>query len=137
MKSFRPRRKKRKKKIADLLSRALQEENDFAAAYAPIVRRKFTRDTEAAKISSEAEQNAKRKLETFAPDTPEFESALKKIPPALLELLMDQFKAKPSALLRGAFQEQKKTPEAPAQEEAADEEIEFADSPEDDDSDDE
>lgn len=71
------------------------------------MRRKFTRQTEAAIRSDELEKTKKREVQYFEQTTPEFNEALKKISPELLKLLQDQFKAEPDSLLRGAFQDEK------------------------------
>lgn len=100
----RARPEKLKKKIAELLAAALKEEDEFAAKYAPIVRKRVQAN-HPAESASIAEQK-KVEVKIFDENSEEFSAAVKKISPEILQLVRDQFKCAPSALLRGAFNEE-------------------------------
>lgn len=91
-----------KKKIAELLNQVFKEADEFAAKYAPIVRKKI----QVASSSKQNEAIAKKEVEIFDENSQEFSDAIRKISPEILELIKDQFKCSPFALVRGAFQEE-------------------------------
>ncbi|MBR4597319.1 MAG: hypothetical protein IKO42_02850, partial [Opitutales bacterium] len=113
MKSFRARPARFKKKIAELIGAALAEERDFAAAYAPIARKKFVKPQE----KPQPEAPKKREVEVFDETTAEFAAALRLVSPEILDLIRGQFGAEPGALLRGAFEEEQTAAKPAAAEE--------------------
>ncbi|MBO7521754.1 MAG: hypothetical protein J6T16_05900 [Opitutales bacterium] len=98
-----------------MLNKAFAEEREFAAAYAPIERKKFSKPHTTAHAQPEAPKKAE--AEVFGENTAEFAAALRLVSPELLELIRGQFGAEPSALLRGAFGEEQSAAKTAAQEE--------------------
>lgn len=95
-----------KKKIAELLNQVFRENDEFDAKYAPLARKKIQGPAASAAPQGGA-QDKRREVEVFDQSSREFEEAVRKISPEILDLIEDQFKCSPSALLRGAFQESK------------------------------
>ena len=95
-----------KKKIAELLNRVFRENDEFDTKYAPLARKKIQLPSAFANPQNDA-PNKKREVEVFDQSSREFEDAVRKLSPEILDLIEDQFKCAPSALLRGAFQESK------------------------------
>ena len=96
-----------------MLNKAFAEEREFAEAYAPVARKKMAKPAAPAPAQSEPQG---RKVEIFGEGTAEFAAALRRISPELLDLVRGQFNASPSALLRGAFQEEAAAAKAAAAE---------------------
>ena len=93
-----------KKKIAELLNRVFRENDEFDSKYAPLARKKIQNSALSANPQTGA-QNKKREVEVFDQGSREFEEAVRKISPEILDLIENQFKCAPSALLRGAFKD--------------------------------
>ncbi len=87
-----------------MLNKVFAEEREFAAAYAPIVRKCI--------VKKEAQAEAtpvKQEVQIFDEDTEEFAHALRQISPEILDLLKGQFNARVTTLLRGAFKDEVET----------------------------
>ena len=94
---------KLKKKIAELLNQVFRENDEFEAKYAPLVRRRV--QAQGSQVPAPA---TKTEVEVFGDDTREFKDALRRLSPEILQIIKDQFKCEPSALIRGAFKEEEK-----------------------------
>lgn len=95
-----------KKKIAELLNQVFKENDEFDAKYAPLVRKKVQFLPREAQPSTPA---VKTEVEVFGEDSREFKEALRKLSPDILQIIRDQFKCEPSALIRGAFKDEDKS----------------------------
>lgn len=98
-----------KKKIDLLLREILTESEEFARAYAPEVERSVNNFSasagESSADSSESLPEGASRLSYFGKDTPEFASAVKKVPQRLLELFYEQLRIKPMRYVRGLASE--------------------------------
>jgi len=89
---------KRKKKIADLLKKALEE--SYAETF--FEKRNLPKVETLQNESEELPEEIQNIIELFDKDSEEFKSALKLMPKDLLDTFLDQFNATPIALEKGS-----------------------------------
>ena len=105
MKNCPAHRRRRKKKIARLVEEALREAEEFAAAYAPPERKRVVAPAPQNTMAPEYRPAPQYEVEIHEAGSEKFAEAVRKISPELLELLRDQFNARPEALLCGVPEE--------------------------------